>query len=167
MADPEIKAMEAISNALGTLKDEESRIRVLTWAGAKFAGNKLPAGTASAQVAQVKVDATDLPSLLDQAQPKTNEERALIAAYFQSGQEKNDFDSLSVNKLLKNVGHVVGNITSTLTLLMKRKPALVIQVMKSGKTKQARKKYRLTDAGSKAAHAMLTAGKHLSGDKEE
>jgi len=42
-----------------------------------------------------------------------------------------------------------------LTQLIVRKPALVIQTHKSGSTKQARKRYRLTNEGLRAVERML------------
>ncbi len=47
------------------------------------------------------------------------------------------------------MGHGVGNITTALTNAQKHKPALVRQTSKSGKSRQARKTYKLTTAGVK------------------
>ena len=51
--------------------------------------------------------------------------------------------------MLKDLGHRASNITDALSSAMKEKPALIIQVKKSGSARQARKLYKLTDAGVK------------------
>ena len=93
--------------------------------------------------------------LFDAATPKTDPERALIGAYwFQVVGGASDFQSQQVNEALKDVGHGVGNITDALSKLQRRKPALVRQVAKSGRTRQARKRYKITSAGIGAVHGM-------------
>jgi DNA-binding PadR family transcriptional regulator len=52
----------------------------------------------------------------------------------------------------------VSNITTALSSLIERKPQLVIQTRKSGNSKQARKRYRLTDAGIRAVERMISGG---------
>ncbi len=94
--------------------------------------------------------------LFDQANPKTEPERALVGGYwFQEISGHPSFDAQEVNNALKDVGHGIGNVTQALNSLQNRKPALVRQMSKSGKTKQARKKYKLTTAGSAAAGRLL------------
>lgn len=161
----EIGTMEAIAKALDALEDEAARTRVLTWATSKYAtsirsvrqvpsNNETPAG-----------EFTDFPSLFDTASPKSEPEKALIAAYWhQTSQGQSDLDSQTLNTSLKNMGHGIANITDALTSLIRQKPALVLQVRKGGKTRQARKKYRVTSAGVKAVQRML-AGSPL-GDEE-
>ena len=83
-------------------------------------------------------------------------ERALVAAYwFQYLGGVSDFDSATLNKELKHLGHQSSNITTALTSLMSKKPQLVIQTRKSGASKQARKKYKLTNEGIKQVQRML------------
>ena len=69
-----------------------------------------------------------------------------------------DFDAQSVNTKLKHLGHGVGNITQALDVLKDRRPQLIVQLRKSGTTKQARKKYKVTTAGKSAVEAMLANG---------
>jgi hypothetical protein len=66
-----------------------------------------------------------------------------------------DFASQEINAALKNLGHPIGNITSAFDNLKARKPAPVMQLKKSGTSKQARKTYRLTLAGKSAVEAMV------------
>jgi hypothetical protein len=79
-----------------------------------------------------------------------------VASYwFQELQSQESLESQPVNTALKNLGHGVNDITSAFSGLMSRRPRLVIQVEKSGKSRQARKKYRMTDAGKKRVRAMI------------
>lgn len=94
--------------------------------------------------------------LYDAAQPKSQSDRALVAGYWlQHSQGGQNFDSFSVNKELKNLGEGVPNITSALDALKAQKPALVLQLKKSGKSRQARKTYKVTVAGLKFVENMI------------
>jgi hypothetical protein len=53
------------------------------------------------------------------------------------------------------LGHGLINITAALDDLREAKPALVLQVGKSGKSRQARKTYKLTIAGIKSVEEMI------------
>ena len=59
------------------------------------------------------------------------------------------------SKQLKDLGHSVSNITRAFDSMMSQRPRLVIQVRKSGKTKQARKRYRVSREGIKRVQSML------------
>jgi hypothetical protein len=90
----------------------------------------------------------DLPLYFNDAQPRTSPEKALVvAAWLQAVQGSSDFDSGSVNRELKNLGHQSTNITRDFDDLIARKPKMVVQTRKSGSTKQARKLYRVTHEG--------------------
>jgi hypothetical protein len=103
--------------------------------------------------------------LFDSAAPKTDPERALVGGYwFQSVRDRADFQAQEVNTALKDVGQGIGNITEAFSALQERSPALVRQVAKSGRTRQARKKYKLTTAGTSAVRQMLARS---SGNGEE
>jgi hypothetical protein len=100
----------------------------------------------------------DIADLYDAANPKTDAKRALIAGYWLSvGEGKTEFTGQAANTHLKNLGHGVSNITVALSQLKGQKPSLVMQTAKSGKSKQARKKYKLTTAGVSEVKAMLSA----------
>jgi hypothetical protein len=49
----------------------------------------------------------------------------------------------------------VGTINKAMSANMGKKPALILQVTRSGSTRQARKKYKLTEAGKKWVAARL------------
>jgi len=97
-----------------------------------------------------------LPDLYGAVSPETNSERVLVVGYwFQVVQGENDLDGFQINRELRHLGHGIINITTALSSLIDRKPQLVIQTRKSGNSKQARKRYRLTDAGIKVVQQMI------------
>ena len=94
--------------------------------------------------------------LFSMADLRNDPERALFGAYWlQEIGGQPDFDSASLNRELKHLGHAASNITSALTSLMTKRPQLVVQTRKSGASRQARKKYKLTSAGVQKVKAML------------
>lgn len=97
--------------------------------------------------------------LFDGAHPNTNADKALVAGYWLQVHDGVDgFDSQSANSLLKNLGHGLPNVTAALTSLKEQKPALVLQLKKSGSSQQARKTYKVTVAGIKAVKDMIGTG---------
>lgn len=171
--DQEFTAIQAVYTALNPL-DAEARTRVISYIvdrleikgsyAAKAATPPTPEQTTTTEdVAQ-----TDRPSashtefktfaeLYDAAkQPDGNPSRALIAGYWLQvcgGQEA--FDSQSANKELKNLGIGVVNITDAIDSLKNKKPALALQIKKSGSSRQARKLYKLTVSGVRAVEEMM------------
>jgi len=162
----EIDAMKTVAEALSTL-DEASCSRILRWAADRF-GVEIQAvpqqivtngqtqsdnhieGTPRTQ------DFSDIADLFATIDPSSDPEKALVISYwFQVIENQSDFDSQSVNKELKNLGHGASNITSAMNSLIGRKPALVMQTKKSGTSQQARKKYKLTHEGVKKAEEMM------------
>ena len=75
--------------------------------------------------------------------------------WFQYVQEEANLDAFRINTELKNMGVAVSNVTRAFDVLKAESPAQVIQIAKSGKAQQARKKYRLTTAGKSKVDAML------------
>ena len=97
-----------------------------------------------------------LAELFEATSPKTEAEKALVGAYWlQVYGETEGVEGLSINKELKHLGQGVSNITRAIDVLKKRKPALMMQLRKSGKSKQARKTYRVTHAGVKLVREMM------------
>ena len=66
--------------------------------------------------------------------------------------EESEFDSQRVNSELKHLGYPVSNITRAFDRL---RPTFVQQTKKTGATRQARKRYRLTHEGRKRVEEML------------
>jgi hypothetical protein len=166
--DPEIAAMGSISGAMSKL-DSEQQVRVLRWAadrwgvkGLKF-GGELPkdevetdddsrgSGSGGAPATYGSID-----ELFESGVAKTNTQKALLAAYwFQVIQANAGFQSFTLNTALKDLGIGIPNITDALGTAEAQKPALVMQTSKTGKSRQARKTYKLTTAGVKAVEAIL------------
>lgn len=163
----ELDALRKVAEALSGLDDEAVQ-RVLTWAADRF-GAKLVTPKSAAKVksdeADVETDTgaedeaptfEDVATFFSCAAPKTDADRALVVGYWvQYHVGAAEFEAFTINKELKNLGHGVGNITDALDRLKSRKPQLVIQTKKSGTSRQARKKYKLTNAGKLAVEAML------------
>lgn len=168
----ELAAMSKVSEALQGLSKKEVE-RVLTWLSSVYEIGSTPQTiTTSAQqeTPGVSTKSSELASgndnhinfqafheLFDAAYPKDNAERALVAGYWLQEQEQQDnFDGYSVNKILKNLGHPVSNVTNAFSALMTRKPRHAMQVSKAGKSKQSKKLYKLTIEGIKAVKKMIS-----------
>ncbi len=149
----EIEALRAINEILNGLSPD-AVARVLKWTADKHKVSLGGAATALVPFASPdsaprdKPIAADLPEYFNHAQPRTSSEKALVvAAWLQAVQGSSDFDSGSVNRELKNLGHPSSNITRDFDDLIGRKPKMVVQTRKSGSSKQARKLYRVTHEG--------------------
>lgn len=163
----EIEALKAVSGALSNL-DKHACERVLRWACDRFgistkeiSSPPNPRGGSGAGGSSVGrngnlAEFEDLATLFAAASPKTEPEKALIAAVWkQHSEQLADWGSQEINTELKHLGHGVSNITDALTSLMRRKPSLVIQTRKEGSSKQARKKYKVTVEGLSKVQRML------------
>jgi hypothetical protein len=151
--------------------DDEARLRVLTWVSGRY--DLAPVARPQAIVEEAAEEAADIPTapsasasqfqnlgeLFGAANPRTNGEKALVAGYWlqvKGGAE--DLTSQAVNTELKHLGHGVANITAALEELKSARPALAIQLRKSGSSQQARKKYKITAAGEKRVEALVANG---------
>jgi len=169
----ELEAMKTLHEALLPLKPE-ARGRVVAWAlGALDIPMSLKAGASSRSNTDRSTDSddgrpedgevgarnsgfTEFADLLGEASPQTDADKALVGGYwFQVVAGADDFTSQAVNDKLKDTGEAVGNITRAMDKLKTSKPQLVRQLLKSGKTQQARKKFKLTSAGVQAVERML------------
>uniref|UniRef100_UPI0009FE8D8E hypothetical protein n=1 Tax=Mycobacterium avium TaxID=1764 RepID=UPI0009FE8D8E len=170
------EAMGKVSKALGGL-EEEARSRVVRWVAERYGitlgavPRKQIGGGAGKDVGGDEFDALDehaddegpawnhFAELYHASGASTHPEGMLVAAYWVQvlkGQES--FGSLELNKLLKDLGHGVTGTAKVMTMLIAKKPALILQLKKSGKSQQARKTYKLTDAGKKAVEQMIANG---------
>jgi hypothetical protein len=163
VADAELDAMAAVSTALEGL-DAPVRARVLAWAAAKW---DIPIGSPKS-ITRATVDDSehggdasefaDVADLVHAAQPSNGPQRALVVAYwFQEVQGREGWLGSDINSTLKNMGTGLPNVTDTLNSLKAKKPALVMQTAKSGRSQQARKTYKLTSAGVNEVRRMLTS----------
>jgi hypothetical protein len=175
VSDPEIEAMSQVVAALGSAGlDDDARVRVLRWAAERYGVSiaqtvSVRPGTSTADgLAEDKTSRVpevrdmsepvyeDFVDLFDAADPKSDVDKALTAAYWlQVVSKQPSWQSLRVNNLLKDMGHGVGNVTSALKSAQERKPALVRQVAKSGRTAQSWKTYKLTTSGVSHVRRML------------
>lgn len=160
MTITEIEALGALDNALSQL-EPDAAVRVLRWAGAKYGAPEIvkpepdPDDEAGGED-NPAVGFEEMADLMAAATPKTGVERVLIATYwFQVLSGESNVNSQQINNELKNLGYPISNITDTFTSLMTRKPQLAMQVQKSGTSRQARKKYKLTIEGINAVKRML------------
>jgi len=170
MGDPEIDAMSAVATALADL-DEDAQGRVLRWAAERYEVS-MPKHARRGEVGggydrhgeevtdeEIAAEAPvyeHFAELFAQAQPKTDPDRALVAAYWlQAIQGQNTWQSAALQKELKNLGHAIGNITDALTSNTRKKPQRIIQLHKAGSAKQARKTYKVTHEGLVYVQGML------------
>jgi hypothetical protein len=168
LAQLELNVMSDIAKALGRIPDDDARRRVLDWAYSRFnvaRGNvgvvaNIPSTPRAVGAAIPAVNLQDYASLADlfaATDPSDETERALVAAIWVQTHEGNgSFTAQAVNGSLTHMGHGVSNITRTLGALMTTKPKLVIQLEKAGKSRQARKTYKVTLEGERAVQGLLT-----------
>jgi len=159
--DAEIKAMAVIVEALEQV-DVGARARMIIWIAQRYGveiGARKPMSTTGVdQRLGGSPQFDSFSSLFDAASPQTDAEMALVGGYwFQSVRHESDFGSQQVNDQLKNLSHGLTNVTRAFDLLKRAKPASVLQVQKSGKTKQARKRYKLTQAGIKTVEDLISS----------
>jgi hypothetical protein len=162
-AATEARAIAHVVQALEAL-DSAAITRVLDWAWKRYAlsppdrpRDRGRAATASENGKRADDHIADLAALYSAAAPTTDSESVLAAAYWHQVLQGAEYlDSQTLNTDLKQLGHGVGNVTRACSTLIEQKPALMIQVKKSGSTKQARKQYRLTSAGVQRVRERLT-----------
>ncbi|MGC2224568.1 MAG: hypothetical protein WA624_20550 [Methylocella sp.] len=161
----EIKAMQKLAEALEPL-DEPARQRALQWAISRYRAARassltdLPnhANAESSGESSGQSAFATFADLFEATSPKTESEKALVAGYWaQVCENQTSFAAQILNSMLKDLGHGVGNITEALTALKSDKPASVLQLKKSGTSRQARKTYKLSQEGIRRVQAMLRA----------
>ncbi len=164
----ELEAMVQIEQALQGLTEEELR-RVLTWAGSRFGvtiaqakgeRQKITSGTSDDHDDDApptgSSEISSLAEFYDLASPTSDGEKALVVGYwFQVKEGATELEAQKINSELKHLGHGIGNVTRALDWLKAQKPALMIQKRKEGTTKQARKKFVVTNEGKKHVEKMV------------
>ena len=156
--DNEFAALQSVFGALEPL-DGDSRQRIFDYVAARL-GISVGRGTGSAVLeGEEEIPERPMPEegpgserefatlaeLYDAAHPGTDKDRALVTAYWlQVCEGAESFVSFAVNKALKDLGHGMANVTTAFDGLKGQKPALVLQLRKAGKSKQARKTYKIT-----------------------
>jgi hypothetical protein len=169
-ADAEVTAIANVNTALVGL-DPAVQHRVLRWANDRFGlpvqqtqqrKQGIPTASAGGEEeenggAAAERTFADFASLYNEANPDTEADKALVAAYWlQVVQGNGDWTGFSANKELKHMGHGTDNITEAPRQLIDSTPHYVLQTHKSGKARQARKKYKLTNAGIRKVEQMIS-----------
>lgn len=159
----EIEAMKKLAAALEPL-DDAARARALQWAVSRYRTSRLPATIDGGGQSHMTGDGDSgerssfetFAHLFEATSPKTESEKALVASYWaQVCENQASFAAQMLNTQLKDLGHRVGNITEALSALKAERPALVLQLKKSGTSRQARKTYKLSQEGVRRVQAML------------
>ena len=170
-AASEFQAIQTVHGALEPL-EVEARVRVLTYI-ASFLG--IDARVVGGRVAQSQsepdedADTTDAGNDVKQtfnystfaelyaaASPKSNGEKSLVAGYWlQKCQGAESFTGAAVQKELTHLGHKLPNVTDAINQMKSRQPMLILQLKKSGASKQARKLYKVTHEGERHVKEMV------------
>jgi hypothetical protein len=164
----EIEAMGKIEAAVADLEPDEVE-RVVAWMVAYARGKlgaevALPRGGGQANRERESADGEAreferIGDLMDAANPTSGAQHVLVAAYWlQEVRGNENVTGLQVNNELKNLGHGVSNVTEAFDTLKNQTPALARQIAKSGPAKQARKRYRVTEAGIRRIEQMIAGG---------
>ncbi|GHD49874.1 hypothetical protein GCM10017083_22750 [Thalassobaculum fulvum] len=170
-ATTELNAIKIIHDALAPL-DVEARTRVLTYvtsllgldimaSSSRMSGR--PADRVSPETTESSSEATTkdptfstFAELYAAADPQSNGEKALVAGYWlQVCQGTESFTGASANKELTNLGHKVANITDAIDSVKNQKPMLILQIRKSGNSRQARKLYKVSHEGIKRVEELI------------
>lgn len=157
----ELEVMGQVFTSLSSLPDDDARTRVLRWVHDKLAIKSLtaqpkPGLTAGVAVANGGAGSFEnFPDMYHAFDPKSEKDKALIGAYWLRQSGAIQFASMEVNRLLKDLGHGIANVTDALSSAMSEKPALIMQIKKSGTSRQARKQYKITESGVRFIVARL------------
>jgi hypothetical protein len=79
----------------------------------------------------------------------------LAAAYLQEKLNFEEISSFDINSRLKKMGYGVPNISSSLNSLLKKEPPLMILIGKAGDSKQAKRRFKVTEEGLQMARTYL------------
>lgn len=166
MDDKQIIAITKVVEALKGLEESDLRV-VLGFIGMRYGGvvhgpatsmDESVGGSGMDRAIATPGSFATFPDLYHAASPETESDKALVAGYWvQICQHKDGFDSFTANSALKDMGYTVSNITRALDSLMASDPKYVQQIKKSGQSRQARKVFKVTQAGIKRVAEMLNA----------
>lgn len=153
--DAEMAAMTRMREVLAPL-DSSGQRRVLLWASDAF-GVSLAQSEQRLPSHPLVQGAEALPAsfaeLLELTEPASTADRAMVAMFWLLESVGGDaVDGRSVNRLLKEHGIDLTNVTNAISKLIDRKPRFAIQAGKKGKFE---KLYRLTSEGRKAVVQMM------------
>ena len=167
----EIEVLQMVRDALIPL-DNEARARIVTYIASllEIDGHVKPGPTTSARTdfgAEAEQEGaeeatTQVPTfptfaeLYAAANPGSNGEKALVAGFWlQECQQAENFTGAAANKELTDLGHKVSNITHAINSMKSQNPMLILQLKKSGSSRQARKTYKVSHEGIKRIEEMI------------
>ncbi|MDE0392935.1 MAG: hypothetical protein OXI57_12800 [Rhodospirillales bacterium] len=169
-ASNEFEAIKAVHDALEPL-DSDARNRVVTYIASLLGiGQPMVGGPVAKEDADIDGEAeedaddavaqaetySEFADLYEAVDPKSNGEKALVAGYWlQNCQDAENFTGFAANKVLSDLGHKLTNITDAINIMRNRKPSLILQLKKSGSSRQARKLYKITHEGIKRVEEMV------------
>lgn len=138
---------------------DDQRRNVLVYVDTRYGGQLAQVKRSTARPADAGAEAAghaSIGDLFDAADPQSEADRVLVAAYWlQVVEQAESFEAFPLSRHLKHLGHPVSNITRALGSVIGQTPRLVLQTSKSGRTRQARKRYKLTREGIRRVQAML------------
>lgn len=161
-AAAEFEAIQTVHGALEPL-NEDARARVLAYIASLL---RIDAPVAGGQSVSTEDDTngnegtgfeedtrqtplfSSFAELYAAADPKANGEKALVAGYWlQVCEGAQSFTAFAANKALTDLGHKILHITDAINSMKNQKPMLILQLKKGGTTRQARKLYKVSQAG--------------------
>lgn len=162
--EPELKAMNDAYLALKDLEDDAKQ-RVIDWVTGRFSLANISQKSKTSLDESKKGDREEkkdfhmfdtVADMYAHANVKTEADKVLlVASYLQQSKNGEELTGREINKELNHLGHGVANITVTISSLINKKPKLMIQTRKEGKSQQAQKKYKVTNEGLIEARKML------------
>jgi len=177
--DPELNAMSYVYESLKSL-DRKQMKRIIHWAEDRFGLTPAQMSVELTQQPQQVQTQITVSEAAAGAEPVVKEEKndikhydtaldlfsesnvqkvtskiLLMAAYLQERFNFKEISSYDINFRLKRIGHGVPNISSLLNGILRKKPPLLLQLETEGRTKQARRKFMVTNEGLKVARSYL------------
>jgi len=159
--DLELEVMQNLLTQMEKLKDPIVQRRVVSWLASRLGQDVLFQDSASQRKPSVS-ETSELSSfatlgeLLSAASPRTDCQRVLLgAAFLQKVRGMESLTSLAINRELTHAGQTVKGIATAVSRLTQGRPALIVQVRKAGRTKQARKTLTVTAEGFRYVGRMV------------
>jgi hypothetical protein len=124
-----------------------------------------PAGPGANPNTEGEPSRASFDALLERWTPPTQQELSLLGAYYFNtvlGQES--VSGADINCVLKDHGRGSKNITQDLGAHITSQPSLILQVKKTGNSRQARKLYKITSPGIKYVETRLNSAPNSAGE---
>lgn len=161
--DSELSAMHQVNETLKNF-EKEAKTRILKWIADRNSLEEiqkiltpqlnLPEQTQN----NINRNFESFSELFNAANPQTNEDKILVAAYWLQEIQKKPITTRPLNNELKLIGHwIKANIDINYDNLLKLKPSPLILLKKEGKTRQAIKIYKLTDVGKSKVLSLINS----------